>query len=97
MSPSWERARLSTRGCVTSLQTRTTESKSPSDDAAKPASITSTPSFSSCLAIITFCSQVILAPGDCSPSRSVVSKILTILLSDTLTDIDFLHSILNEP
>src|SRR2546426_3159121 len=35
----------------------------------------STPSLASCLAIITFSSTFMPAPGDCSPSRKVVSKI----------------------
>ena len=48
-------------------------------EAAKPASITSTPSFSNWRAMTTFCSTVMLAPGDCSPSRKVVSKICTTL------------------
>src|SRR5215203_1968020 len=51
-----------------------TASKSPFDDAAKPASITSTLSRSSWRAMRSFSSLVIEAPGDCSPSRRVVSK-----------------------
>ena len=43
---------------------------------AKPASMMSTPSFSSCLAISIFSARFMLHPGDCSPSRKVVSKIL---------------------
>src|SRR5215471_9776378 len=93
ISPSWDRARLSTSGRFTSLHTRATDSKSPSDDAAKPASITSTPSFSNWRAMTTFCSTVMLAPGDCSPSRKVVSKILTIL-SAACSDMDILQSFL---
>src|SRR5699024_5583281 len=50
--------------------------KSPSEAAGKPASMTSTPSFSSCFAISSFSILFRLTPGDCSPSRSVVSKIL---------------------
>ena len=62
------------------VDSRTTEaialmdSKSPCEAAAKPASMTSTRRRSSCLAMRTFSSLVIDAPGDCSPSRSVVSK-----------------------
>ena len=37
----------------------------------------STPSRASCCAISSFCSEVSEKPGDCSPSRSVVSKIIT--------------------
>jgi len=50
-----------------------------SGDAASldPASITSTPRRASCRAISNFCSTVKLAPGDCSPSRNVVSKTTT--------------------
>ena len=43
---------------------------------AKPASITSTPRRSSCCAISAFSSGCSAMPGDCSPSRSVVSKIV---------------------
>jgi hypothetical protein len=49
-------------------------SASPGLAAAKPASITSTPSFSSWRAMRNFSSLVIAAPGLCSPSRKVVSK-----------------------
>jgi len=55
-----------------------TASKSPVEDAAKPASITSTRSFSSCLAMRSFSSRVIEAPGLCSPSRKVVSKMISL-------------------
>ena len=40
----------------------------------KPASMTSTFMRMSCRAITSFSSVFMLAPGDCSPSRSVVSK-----------------------
>ena len=56
--------------------TARTPSKSPGDEAAKPASITSTPSRSSCSPISTFSSGRSAIPGACSPSRSVVSKIV---------------------
>ncbi len=49
-------------------------STSPGLAAAKPASMTSTPSFSSWRAMRSFSSLVIDAPGLCSPSRKVVSK-----------------------
>ena len=55
------------------------ELKSPGLAAAKPASITSTPSFSSCLAMRNFSSCVIEAPGLCSPSLKVVSKMMSLL------------------
>ena len=48
---------------------------SPGDAAGKPASITTTPRSSSFFALRSFSSSVIVAPGLCSPSRSVVSKI----------------------
>ena len=57
-------------------------SKSPGLAAAKPASITSTPNFSNWRAIRIFSSLVMAAPGDCSPSRKVVSKMMTRLLLD---------------
>ena len=54
-----------------------TASKSPGEVTGKPASITSTPRRASCWAISTFSWVFSEIPGDCSPSRSVVSKILT--------------------
>ncbi|MNT67988.1 hypothetical protein D3C72_2061820 [compost metagenome] len=57
-------------------------SKSPLELAAKPASITSTFRRSSWRAMRIFSSRVIEAPGDCSPSRKVVSKMMS--LSDIL-------------
>src|SRR5205807_7519723 len=47
----------------------------PGEAAGKPASIMSTFSRTSCSATCIFSSVVIVAPGDCSPSRNVVSKI----------------------
>ena len=46
----------------------------------KPASMISTPISSSIDAISSFSAWVMVAPGDCSPSRSVVSKITTLSL-----------------
>src|ERR1700678_3881247 len=43
----------------------------------KPASRISTPSSTSFAAMRSFSGTVMLQPGDCSPSRSVVSKIQT--------------------
>src|ERR1700738_1650661 len=54
------------------------DSKSPGEEIGKPASITSTPSFSSCRAMRSFELASRWKPGDCSPSRSVVSKINTL-------------------
>src|SRR5881628_348620 len=58
---------------------RRTPSCSPFEVIGKPASITSTPSLSSACAIWSFSSGIRETPGVCSPSRSVVSKTLTIL------------------
>ena len=60
-----------------------TASKSPGEVIGKPASITSTPSRASCWAISSFSAVFSEMPGDCSPSRRVVSKIRTsfVLLS----------------
>src|ERR1700730_4049257 len=60
-----------------------TASKSPGEAIGKPASITSTPSRASCWAISSFSDAFSEIPGDCSPSRSVVSKIST--RSDSLS------------
>jgi hypothetical protein len=49
---------------------------SPSDAAAKPASMIFTPTSSSLFAIKSFSSGVRETPGVCSPSLNVVSKIL---------------------
>jgi len=54
-----------------------TASKSPLDAAGKPASITSTRMRSSARAMRSFSSLVIDAPGLCSPSRMVVSKMMS--------------------
>ena len=51
-----------------------TERKSPGEEMGKPASITSTPMRMSCWAMTSFSSVFMDAPGLCSPSRSVVSK-----------------------
>ena len=59
----------------TFLLTSETASKSPLEAIGKPASIISTLIESSTSAIWSFSSKFIDAPGDCSPSRRVVSKI----------------------
>ena len=71
------RASPVTIGPLTSRATAWTDSKSPGEEAGKPASMISTPSAASCRAIFTFCSFASFAPGTCSPSRSVVSKMNT--------------------
>src|SRR6266702_961914 len=61
----------------TSRATALTDSQSPREAAGNPASITSTPRSASERATRSFSGWVMLQPGDCSPSRSVVSKIST--------------------
>ena len=51
-----------------------TASKSPCEATGKPASHTSTPSAFSACATASFSARCSVQPGDCSPSRSVVSK-----------------------
>ncbi len=63
-----------------------TEAKSPSEATGKPASMISTPIFSSWRAIRSFSSGFMLAPGDCSPSLSVVSKIKTLFPVASISD-----------
>ena len=70
------RARPATCTPFTRSAIACTASKSPSDAIGKPASITSTPSFISWSANIIFSLMFMVKPGDCSPSRSVVSKII---------------------
>ena len=59
-----------------------TAAKSPSDATGKPASMMSTPIWSSSSATSSFSSWVMVAPGHCSPSRKVVSKMTTRSFSD---------------
>jgi len=61
----------------TALLIASTASKSPSLAIGNPASITSTPRRASCSAISSFSPTSSEMPGDCSPSRRVVSKIST--------------------
>src|SRR5450759_3870108 len=76
MSASTERASAAMTGRRTSRATARTEAKSSSEAIGKPASITSTPRASSFRARRTFSASRIEKPGACSPSRSVVSKIV---------------------
>ena len=78
-----EIAKLHTTGPSTSCPIRLIASKSPGELKANPASMISTFRRASCLATRTFSSIFMLAPGDCSPSRNVVSKIL---MSRAITD-----------
>ena len=68
-------------GPWTSRAIACTASKSPGEAIGKPASITSTPSRASWCAISSFSVAFSEMPGDCSPSRSVVSKMMTRLSS----------------
>ena len=77
MSAEVVRARAATTGRRTSRATAWTARKSSSEAIGKPASITSTPRASIWRAIRTFSSRFMLAPGDCSPSRNVVSKMIS--------------------
>ena len=65
--------------------TSDTDSKSPGEEIAKPASMTSTFRRSSCLATSSFSCRFMLQPGACSPSRSVVSKMRIFLLLSMTT------------
>src|SRR6266568_281529 len=66
-------------GRRTASATCRTPRRSPCDAAGKPASMTSTPSVSSWRASRSLASGDIAFPGACSPSRSVVSKMMTSL------------------
>src|SRR5699024_3706984 len=57
-----------------------TDSKSPVDEAGKPASILSTPKRSNCLAISSFSSLFRFTPGDCLTLRKVVLKICILVI-----------------
>src|SRR4030066_2360949 len=70
-------ARAATSDRLIVLEMVLTASKSPSEEMGKPASMMSTFNFSNCSAILTFSAMFMVAPGDCSPSRKVVSNILT--------------------
>src|ERR1700686_2404166 len=74
MSSRTARASAVTVALRISRAIRRQASKSPGEGIGKPASTTSTPSFSSCLAMRSFELASRGKPGDCSPSRSVVSK-----------------------
>src|SRR5947209_14372938 len=61
--------------------------KSPSEVIGKPASMTSTPMSSSISAMSSFSSKVMVAPGHCSPSRKVVSNMMTRSFSDLTAEV----------
>src|SRR4051794_19509105 len=77
MSAAWARASPVMIGPSTSRAIVRTASKSPGEAAGKPASITSTPRRASWCAISSFSPGLSEMPGDCSPSRRVVSKMMT--------------------
>ena len=68
-------------GPWTSRAIACTASKSPGEEIGNPASMTSTPSRASWWAISSFSAVLSEMPGDCSPSLSVVSKMMTRLSS----------------
>jgi hypothetical protein len=76
-SLSLARASEQTVESFTAAATARIASKSPGLEAAKPASITSTRRRSSCLPMRILSSFVMAAPGLCSPSRIVVSKMIS--------------------
>src|SRR5262245_45889493 len=77
MSSALQRARPAITGPSISRAIDWTDSQSPRDAAGNPASMMSTPSSASARATRSFSGCVMVQPGDCSPSRSVVSKIRT--------------------
>jgi hypothetical protein len=81
------RARPVTTAFFTRLATATTASKSPMEAMGKPASMMSTPISSRRSATCSFSSSVMVAPGHCSPSRSVVSKMKTRSLDEALVEV----------
>src|SRR6188474_249741 len=78
MSFGVHRARPQTVELTISAAMAWTDSKSPCEEMGNPASMTSTPRSSSCRAISSFSWKLRVAPGDCSPSRRVVSKMRTV-------------------
>ena len=75
------RASEATVGRSTAAATALTPSKSPGEETENPASTMSAPSRSSCVPISAFSSGESAMPGDCSPSRNVVSKIVILRLT----------------
>ena len=71
------RARPQITGPLMVLAIASTLSKSPTEAIGNPASITSTPNSASAPAMRNFSRKFIEKPGDCSPSRSVVSNMMT--------------------
>src|SRR5690606_1896473 len=82
------RAKAAMMGPRTSRAMSCTAWRSPGDATGKPASMTSTPRRASCRAISSFSWALRFTPGDCSPSRSVVSKIRMRRILSTSSPID---------
>jgi len=85
MSSALQRARPQMTGPATWRAMACTASKSPGEAIGKPASMMSTPRSLSARATSSFSARFMLAPGDCSPSRSVVSKMIRRSLADMVT------------
>src|SRR5258708_27519235 len=77
MSLNAARASPQTTAFLVRLAISCTAAKSPSEAIGKPASMMSTPIWSRSSATSSFSSWVMVAPGHCSPSRKVVSKMKT--------------------
>src|SRR5688572_18150287 len=88
MSLSLARHRPATVESFTTPAIAFTASKSPLEEAGKPASITSTFMRSRARAMRSFSSLVMDAPGLCSPSRMVVSKMIKLSLLDMAASLD---------
>src|SRR4051794_3902479 len=89
MSAALARARPQITGPLTSRAIVWTASKSPGEAIGKPASMMSTPSRASCWAISSFSAVLSEMPGDCSPSRKVVSNSRTRFGSSGIEDMSF--------
>src|SRR5579872_2126543 len=82
MSSGWARESPAMTAFLERRAISETAWKSPSEVMGKPASIMSTPISSSISATSSFSSNVMVAPGHCSPSRKVVSNMKTRSFSD---------------
>src|SRR3954453_13112326 len=96
-SAAWARASPAMIGPSTSRAMAWTASKSPGEAIGKPASMTSTRSRASWWAISSFSDGFSEMPGDCSPSRSVVSKITTRLLGSCVMSSPLRARLLRSP
>src|SRR3954452_18360289 len=96
-SAAWARASAAMTGPSTSRAMPCTASKSPGEAMGKPASMTSTSSRASWWAISSFSDGFSEMPGDCSPSRSVVSKITTRLFGSCVISSPLRARLLRSP